>query len=97
MKKKGLFIAMSAILAGFVICGCSNANSSISADNGDTDSISIEDDADIDETDTDVSDGDLSNPTFSKKYIAGIEFGGKPFWYDEIYETVTATLIFTNL
>ena len=48
MKKKELFIAMSAILAGFVICGCSNAKSSMPADNGDTDSISIEDDADID-------------------------------------------------
>ena len=101
MKKKELFIAMSAILAGFVICGCSNAKSSMPADNGDTDSISIEDDADIDDPDiddpdTDVSDGDLPNPTFSKKYIAGIEFGGKPFWYDEIYETVTATLIFTK-
>nr|MCR4647618.1 hypothetical protein [Lachnospiraceae bacterium] len=27
---------------------------------------------------------------------AGIDFGGKPFWYDEIYETVSATLIYTT-
>ncbi len=67
--------------------------------NADSDIDSGDDDIDIEADDIDVeadSDQELKNPTFSKKYIAGIDFGGKPFWYDEIYETVSATLIYTT-
>ena len=110
MKKKELFLGILAVIAGSLICGCSNVKISSGGDDGDTflidsghdseiseDVLADEDDEDDEEDASDDSSGkDLKNPTFSKDYIAGIDFGGKPFWYDEIYETVSATLIFTT-
>lgn len=47
--------------------------------------------------DSDISSNqDAEIPVFSGKYIAGVDFGGIPFWYDDVYDTVSATLVFTR-
>lgn len=82
MKKKVLVLGISVILAWVLICGCSGGNVPVSEGNSDISYGS--------------ANQDPKNPVFSKDYIAGVDFGGIPFWYDEIYDTVSATLIFTN-
>ena len=91
MVKKGFILGITAILTGALLCGCSGKNVAVSEPDSEV-YVVIGDENGSDEH----SDQDANSPTFSKDYIAGIDYGGKPFWYDEIYEKVSATLIYTT-